>query len=242
MLGSRSTYTRARILEAAERLFASKGHEKTSLREITAEAGVNLAAVNYHFGSKEGLIQAVHQQQLDSLNQERLAALELLETQAAGNPIEAGRLIDAFFRPLLQHVLRRNEARCPPVPLSEPPLSDPNSFPRALLASHATSATTRFLAALDRTLPGLSRQESLWRYHFMLGACAAAIASMDGLLLALNPLHAEPADLDDLCERLTVFLAGGLTAPPPENPAAFSLRPPDIPGDAGEYCTSLPEP
>ncbi|PZM50707.1 hypothetical protein DKP91_18155 [Enterococcus faecium] len=70
------------VLDAAEMLFARQGHEATSMRQITALAGVNLAAVNYHFGSKEGLVQAVLKRRLGALNQERLNQLEQLERQA----------------------------------------------------------------------------------------------------------------------------------------------------------------
>ncbi len=240
MLGSRSTYTRARILEAAERLFAIKGHENTSLREITAEAKVNLASVNYHFGSKEGLIQAVCQQQLDSLNQARLAALDLLEAQAAGSPVEPERLIEAFFRPLLQHVLERTETNTSAMlPMEQPP-SKQKGFPRALLASHPTSATDRFLAALEKTLPDMPRQEILWRYQFMLGACAAAIVSMDGLLIAPGWERTEAADLDELCQRLTAFLAGGLSAPSQTSALRPGLAPEPL-DETNRHCSALRE-
>src|SRR5690606_9030803 len=105
MLGSRSAYTRAQILDTAGRLFAQKGHENTSLREITAAAGVNLSSVNYHFGSKEGLIKAVLKEQLATLNRERLSLLDQLESQANGSPIPASEIVDAFFAPLIRMAL-----------------------------------------------------------------------------------------------------------------------------------------
>ena len=71
--------TKERILDAAEALFMEHGFEATSLRVITAAAGVNLAAVNYHFGSKEELFQAVLTRRLDPMNQERVALLDRLE-------------------------------------------------------------------------------------------------------------------------------------------------------------------
>ena len=73
--------TRTRILDAAEELFMQHGFEGTSMRLLTAKASVNLAAVNYHFGSKHALVEAVFRRRLDPMNQERLAGLEALEAQ-----------------------------------------------------------------------------------------------------------------------------------------------------------------
>ena len=78
--------TKDRILDAAESLFMEHGFEATSLRSITAAAGVNLAAVNYHFGSKEELFQAVLTRRLDPMNQERVDLLDRFERDAAPAP------------------------------------------------------------------------------------------------------------------------------------------------------------
>src|SRR5512144_758055 len=86
--------TRTRILDAAEELFMQHGFEGTSMRLLTARAAVNLAAVNYHFGSKHALIEAVFRRRLDPMNAARLAALESLE--AEGRPSDPERIIRAF--------------------------------------------------------------------------------------------------------------------------------------------------
>lgn len=222
MLGSRSAYTRARIIEAAERLFAQKGHEKTSLREITAEAQVNLSSVNYHFGSKEGLIQAVRQQQLDALNQKRTELLDRI----SGNdePVPPAEALKAFIGPLLAHILLRPATRLSLVPALERPLSDPGSFLGSLLSTRSEGATGRFLNLLARSFPHLPRQELLWRFQFMLGAIVGAIVGMDDLLSTLNRDRASTPDVDALCERLITFLAGGLSAPCPA-PAGSEIPP-----------------
>src|SRR5262245_56314797 len=90
--------TRTRILDAAEELFMQHGFEGTSMRVLTAKAGVNLAAVNYHFGSKDALIDALFRRRLDPMNAERIAALERLEDFSADN------IIRAFLRPSLRLV------------------------------------------------------------------------------------------------------------------------------------------
>ena len=98
----RSTPTREAILDTAESLFAQQGHEATSMRQITGAAGVNLASVNYHFGSKESLVQAVLKRRLEVLNRERMRLLDELEAQSGGKPLKPSQIVDAFFGTLLR--------------------------------------------------------------------------------------------------------------------------------------------
>src|ERR1700752_5110069 len=92
---SRPVVTKGRILDAAEALFIEHGFEATSLRAITASARVNLAAVNYHFGSKEELFQAVLTRRLDPMNQERVDLLTELEQGAANGALPCDRILAA---------------------------------------------------------------------------------------------------------------------------------------------------
>src|SRR5215213_4334584 len=91
--------TRTRILDAAEELFMLHGFEGTSMRVLTAAAGVNLAAVNYHFGSKDALIEALFRRRLDPMNGARVAELERLETAARGRALAQEQIIRAFIGP-----------------------------------------------------------------------------------------------------------------------------------------------
>jgi len=104
-----SADTKTRILDAAERLFVEHGFEATSLRQLTTAAGVNLAAVNYHFGSKEELFQAVLTRRLDPMNQERIERLEKLEREASGKPLSCEKILFAMLIPALR--LARDERR-----------------------------------------------------------------------------------------------------------------------------------
>src|SRR5437660_3119973 len=97
-----SADTKTRILDAAERLFMEHGFEATSLRQLTSAAGVNLAAVNYHFGSKEDLFQAVLTRRLDAMNQERIDLLDRVEREAAGEPPQVEKVIFAMLVPALR--------------------------------------------------------------------------------------------------------------------------------------------
>ncbi len=93
------TDTRILLLDAAERLFAEAGFAATSLRNITAAAGVNLASVNYHFGSKDALLEAVIQRRLAPVNDERLRRLEELEGQAGTEPLNLEKALRCFLEP-----------------------------------------------------------------------------------------------------------------------------------------------
>ncbi|MGH8706477.1 MAG: TetR/AcrR family transcriptional regulator, partial [Burkholderiales bacterium] len=88
--------TQCRILDAAEELFMQHGFEGASMRMLTAKAGVNLAAVNYHFGSKDALIEAVFRRRLDPMNGARIAELERMEKEAGGKPLAPRQIIGAF--------------------------------------------------------------------------------------------------------------------------------------------------
>src|SRR5258708_21032927 len=92
--------TREKILCAAESLFMEHGYAATSLRVITAKARVNLAAVNYHFGSKEALIREVFELRLGPLNAARIAQLAKLEAPALGRPLAIAQIIEAIIAPL----------------------------------------------------------------------------------------------------------------------------------------------
>ena len=92
-------HTKESILDTAERLFAANGYAATSLRSIIAEAGVNLAAVHYHFHSKEALLEAVILRRSVPANQERLALLDRFEKAAEGKPVPLEKVIEAFVAP-----------------------------------------------------------------------------------------------------------------------------------------------
>jgi len=215
----RNTDTRERILDAAERLFMAYGYDGTSMRQITGEAAVNLAAVNYHFGSKEALIQEVFRRRLDWLNEERMRVLDRLEAEAGGQPVKPSLIVDAFFGTLLR--MADDEARggMTFLRLLGRTLTEPSEFIRAFLAHEYKAVMDRFKEALFRALPDVPKAEIVWRFHFMLGATSYAIAGTDALRLVTD-WQIEEEDsidrLDRLVPRLMSFLIGGLRAPLPQ--------------------------
>lgn len=211
--------TRERILDAAEQLFMAHGYDGTSMRQITGVAEVNLAAVNYHFGSKELLIQEVFKRRLEWLNQERLRVLDELERKAAGKPLKPSQIVDGFFGTLLRMAQDDTRGGVTFLRLLGRTLTEPSEFIRAFFADEYREVVERYKAALFRALPNVPKAEIVWRFHFMLGATSYAIAGTDALRL-ITDWQVEDIDmtdrLDRLQPRLMSFLLGGLRAPLPQ--------------------------
>lgn len=216
MTTSRSTSTREIILNTAERLFAHQGHDNTSMRQITRTANVNLSAVNYHFGSKDGLIRAVFRRRLDALSQERLTLLNELEQQAQGQALKPSHIVEAFFGPLVRHATQVDADQQAFLPLPERSMSDPGGFIRTLFITEHAHVYERFKHALIKSVPSVPEAEIVWRLHFMLGATSYALMGTSALRTAMHwPAHdANEGKADpQLLPRLMSFLLGGLRAP-----------------------------
>lgn len=204
--------TRERILDAAEVLFAEHGFEATSMRAITAAAGVNLAAVNYHFGSKDALIKEIFRRGLTELNRRRLQALDAAEAEAAGAPLRPRQVVEAFFGTALE--MWQSDGPCGRVfmKLLARTVTEPNEFVRTFLSSEYLDVMPRFKSAFFKSLPDVPREEILWRFHFMLGATTYALAGVDALQVVTDcQLNRESPEV--LVPRLMSFLLGGLRAP-----------------------------
>ena len=203
--------TKDRILDAAERLFARDGFEATSLRAITAEAAVNLAAVNYHFQSKEALVQAVIGRRMGPVNAERIALLDAYEAEAAGAPVPLEKIMDAFLRPVVEMVGSKAHEF---VPVIGRLYTEPGEFVERLYKQQFEHMAQRFMPALLRALPELSRVELSWRLHFAIGAMAHTMAASKLLLLMSGGLS-DVSDVEGTLARMKAFILAGLTAPVP---------------------------
>jgi len=211
-----SSATKDRMLDAAEELFMEHGFEATSLRQITAAADVNLAAVNYHFGSKEELFQAVLTRRLDPMNQERVALLSRYEQRAAPQPLSCEKILTAMFIPALKLARDRDRGGKNFLRLLGRAYADPAPFIRHFLSEQYAVMIARFKAAFGRALPHLPKKELTWRLHFVMGALSYTLAGTDAikLIAALSPRDAGNDEL--LLRRLAPFLIAGLKAPLPE--------------------------
>ena len=212
-LDQTSADTKTRILDAAVGLFMEHGFEATSLRSLTSSAGVNLAAVNYHFGSKEELFQAVLTRRLDPMNKERIELLDKLEREAGAKPISCERILFAMLIPALR--LARDEERGGKhfLRLVGRAYADPAPFIRHFLSEQYAEMIGRYKEAFHKALPHLSRQELTWRLHFVMGALSYTLLGAD-LLKLFDQVTPGSRDNDELLlQRLAPFLVAGLKAP-----------------------------
>lgn len=216
--------TRLRILDAAELLFTEQGFEATTLRQITGAAEVNLAAVNYHFGSKEALIREVFRRRLTWLNQQRLQELDRLEAEAGNVPLKPSQILEVFFGVALRMAADTKGGGRTFMRLLGRTYTKPSEFVRGFLAEEYAAVIARFKAALIKALPGVPEEEILWRFHFMLGAMSYAIVGTDALhIIAEDAL--DDGDAEALYARLMSFMIGGLRAPLPTLPTRSAKRP-----------------
>jgi AcrR family transcriptional regulator len=199
----RMTETKDKILDTAERLIGERGYAATSLRHIIAEAGVNLAAVHYHFGSKEDLLDAVVARKVTPVNEARIARLERVEAEAGSGPLEVEKVLESFFLPTAE-VANRNPdfVRLMGRMLTEGMLP-------GLVEKHFHATGLRFVAALRRAIPELPQEELIWRVHFMVGAMAHAMCSAP----IFPQMAGDVADFGPRMQRLVTFLSAGFRAP-----------------------------
>jgi AcrR family transcriptional regulator len=212
VLDATSADTKTRILDAAEELFTEHGFEATSLRSLTSAASVNLAAVNYHFGTKEELFQAVLTRRLDPMNQERIELLEKLERDSGGRPLSVEKILSAMLIPALR--LARDEKRGGKnfLRVLGRAYADPAPFIRHFLSAQYVEMIGRYKEAFLKALPHLSRQELTWRLHFVMGALSYTLAGTDALKLFTQVTQEKDND-ELLLQRLAPFLVAGLKAP-----------------------------
>jgi len=209
--------TRVALMDAAERLFSQNGIEGTSVRDIVTEAGTNLAAINYHFGSKDQLALQVFARRIEPVNRRRLARLEELEKAAGSEDLKLTQILDALIRPVLEAEeqgvkncddLMRLLSRC---------FQEPNPEVQKFIEDQFAEVVRRFDAAILRLMPGLPAGDLFWRICFLHGALHHGLQTwlrFDQIPHAVfNPAAAKPTR-EELIQHLISFMAAGMTAPP----------------------------
>ncbi|MED5240280.1 MAG: TetR family transcriptional regulator [Pseudomonadota bacterium] len=202
-----------RILDTAEVLFAQKGFAETSLRAITSKAGVNLAAVNYHFGSKEALIQAVFERFLSPFSQALDA--KLAEMEESGVPDTAENLLSLISRLALGTHPEDPQRAAVFFRLSGQAYSQPVGHLRDYLQKQYGAVFRRLQEHMQRALPNMPPRELFWRVQFGLGAAIFTLSGMESLKeISRNDFNMDVTEAD-ITRRLLPFLLGGITAPMP---------------------------
>jgi AcrR family transcriptional regulator len=201
--------TKLAILNATERLVAARGFEATSLRAITAAARVNLAAVNYHFATKDALLLEMLNRRMKPLNQSRLALLDQFESEAGGKPVPVEKILEALFRPVIELISQPAKGGRNFLRLLSLCLATPGSFLKPLVQEEFAEKNRRFHRALRRSLPNLSEADVHWRLHFAQGAFLHAVAH-SRVLEYSSAGRCRLTDCEAVLQRLIAFCAAGL--------------------------------
>ncbi|MCH8544746.1 MAG: TetR family transcriptional regulator [Alcanivorax sp.] len=199
-----------RILDTAEVLFAEKGFAETSLRAITSKAGVNLAAVNYHFGSKEALIQAIFERFLAPFCAELGASMAQLA--ADGETVDLERLLRMMSRTALGAHGSSPERLALFFRLSGLAYTQAQGHLRRFIRERYGDVFNRFLMLLAKAVPDVPPLELFWRVHFGLGATVFAMSSMDSLRALCKSDFDTDLSAADVTQRLLPFIVGGIRA------------------------------
>lgn len=206
---------RERIITAAREVFIEQGFDLATVRDITLRADVNVAAVNYYFGSKEELISEVLNLMMEPYTQARIAALEECEAAAMPGEPSLEDVVRALVRPMVQFSRDASGAR----PLTRLILqirSRPRESTTRFFIRRVDPAVFRFIDAFARTLPALDRRDIFWRYNFSIGAVMQVLIDSDPASYRLKQLSGGLCDTDDdeqIIDQLSTFVCAGFQAP-----------------------------
>lgn len=199
------------ILNAAEELFSERGFAETSLRNITTRAGVNLAAVNYHFGSKKALIQAVFARFLTPFCQELEAELQQIQQTNKHSPT-VQELLLLLAKTALKSGHSHPERLGMFMRLLGLAYSQGQGHLRRFLQKEYAPVFKSFMQILTQVTPNLSHEERFWRIHFMLGATVFTMSGAESLSAMAAHEIGKGSDIAQVIDKLVPFLAAGLNA------------------------------
>ncbi|WP_159948772.1 TetR/AcrR family transcriptional regulator [Rhizobium sp. 18065] len=207
---------RERIITAAKEVFIEQGFDLATVREITLRADVNVAAINYYFGSKEDLISEVLNLMMEPYTHARITALEKCEAGALPGTAPLEDVVNALVRPMVQFSRDAAGAR----PLTRLILqirSRPRESTTRFFIKRVDPAVFRFIDAFERALPELHRRDIFWRYNFSIGAIMQVLIDSDPASYRLKKLSGDLCDTDNdeqIINQLSAFVCAGFRAPP----------------------------
>ena len=207
---ARGRPTRERILDSAEKLFARRGFHGVSVRDITQDAGVDVALVNYHFGSKQALLDSVLGRRSEVLNDERMQRLQACIEKAKPGPPQLDEIIDAFTHPLLNRSGRGGPGWKAYFGLIAQ-MNNSTELGGVIMTKYFDPVVRVFVDALRDTLPDCDPRDVYWSYHFLSGALTLTFAET-GRIDNLSGGLCASSDLDSVHERLVPFVAAGFRA------------------------------
>ncbi len=202
-----------RILDAAEVLFAERGFSETSLRMITSKANVNLAAVNYHFGSKNALIQAVFSRFLSPFVRSLEHELKSISEKRGDEPIDIETLLGVVTTCVIRVPSKNQTGVSVFMRLLGLAYTQSQGHLRKYLEQEYSRAFKLFMKHMRDATPQLSAVDRFWRIQFMLGTTAFTMSSIEALSGILDNELQVKSSTEEVVKRLVPFLAAGLQAP-----------------------------
>lgn len=201
--------SREKLILSAERLFAERGFDGASVRDIANDAGVNSALVGYYFRGKEGLLAEVYTRHCQPLRRERERLLEQFRSKTGKLRLE--QVVEAFVRPSLE--MTTDQTKNPGLTRLRAILSAENSsLLEQLVADNFDHSSLMFIQELSRCLPQLTREEVFWRFHFLLGTIYYT-ASGPHRVKKLSNGKCDPGNAGATWKQLLPYLVAGFQAP-----------------------------
>jgi AcrR family transcriptional regulator len=201
--------SKRKLLDAAEQLFAEKGFEAVSVRDIAQLAKANVAAVNYHFGSRDALLSMAMMRYMIPVTQERLARLEALERKSAGKPLPLEEIIDALVRPLVTQVRKSELAERLFYKLMGRIFAQQSDGMPAPIEGQIRHVVDRFTRAFTKALPAIAGEDLAWRMHFLAGGMIHMLTHQDVLHRLTDGASGTPT-MEATLSRFIRFAAAGM--------------------------------
>ncbi|KIX11770.1 TetR/AcrR family transcriptional regulator [Dethiosulfatarculus sandiegensis] len=202
--------TKTRIMNTAEELFAVHGFQRTTIKHLADEANVNLAAVNYHFGSKMGLIKALLESRLGPTIARQVQQLSEVQKQAQseGRPPEIREAVEAFIEPVFEKS-RSLPDRNRFMALEGRAMWEANAKIRNIFTGLFVQSFTIFYNTMSLALPEMPKEDLLWRLHYGVGALSHCMR-MCSIRLSAQGSPTYKAEITQVVDSLVDFIATGV--------------------------------
>jgi AcrR family transcriptional regulator len=203
--------TRQQLIRTAIREFALHGFDAPSIRELTVAAGVNQAAINYHFGSKDGLIKTIFDELASPLIEERLKGLDDLERQANGTPLSLESVIRVMVEPVVRRAKEGKDGQRDLAKLLLIASSLGSKPVEHQIETMHDGLALRFVAAIHEAVPHMTRVEVMWRYKFSLGALLYTLSDhmQNHRLRRLSSGECDTDNADEILDNLVPYIVAG---------------------------------
>jgi len=218
--------TAEKILNSAEKLFAEYSYNEVSIRQITDDAGVKLALVHYHFGSKEELYRELIKRRIGKLGSDRVKLLQHHAISAGEKPISLGNIVDAFITPYLYNTLYGEEGWKSYAKIVARLLSSGSAISLSILLDQFDPYAEQFIAQMRKTVPQANEQQIQWGFDFLVASMCSTFAEVDrikSLSKDLCSIEQTQQACQYLYNYVTSGLQGILTQPPYCFARSFSL-------------------